>query len=114
MNKQIRHISHSQIAKLLTHGTQQLDDNIVSSLRNAREAALQKQRVHAPVFALSATGHHLHLPHSPRHWLAAAILLAALLIGAASYLNNAQELPGNPLDIAILTDDIPLEAFIDQ
>ena len=114
MKKQTQHISHRQIASLLTQSSEQLDDSVLTSLRQARNAALQKQRAHAPAFSLSTVGHYLHMPHTSGQWLAAAILIATLMIGATGYWHHTQELQSNHLDIQILTDDLPIEVFIDQ
>ncbi|MFA6922138.1 MAG: DUF3619 family protein [Gallionella sp.] len=111
MNKQPKHINHQQIAELLTSSTGQLDAHIVSSLREARALALQKQRVAEPVFSLSAAGHHVHIPHTTHQWVAVAILLAALVAGVTGYWQNSQ-IPQD--DIDILTDELPIEVFVDQ
>ncbi len=110
MKKYSQHINHQHIARLLTHSTEQLDGNVVSALQQARAVALQRQRVHAPAFSLSAIGHHAHMPHTPSQWVATAILLAAIAVGAIGYWQNAQV----PVDIEILTDDLPIEVFVDQ
>lgn len=105
-------VNHQRIAKLLTHSTDQLDEKIVSALRCARAVALQKQRVHEPVFSLSTIGHRAHnlLPHSTQQWVATTILLVAIIVGAVGYWKNSQV----PVDLAILTGDMPLEVFVDQ
>ncbi|MFA6970233.1 MAG: DUF3619 family protein [Gallionella sp.] len=112
MKKYSQHINHQHIARLLTRSTEQLDEDIVSALRQARTVALQKQRIHEPVFSLSAIGHRAHhlMPHSPHQWLAATILLAAIVVGAIGYWQNAQV----PVDIEILTDDMPIDVFVDK
>ncbi|MCX7193632.1 MAG: DUF3619 family protein [Proteobacteria bacterium] len=103
-------LDHQQIAKLLTQGSEQLDAQILSSLREARILALHKQRVAEPVFSLSAIGHRAHMPHTPQQWVATTILLAAIAVGAFGYWQNSQV----PVDIDILTDELPIEVFVDQ
>lgn len=110
MKKYSQHIDHQHIAKLLTQSTEQLDQDIVSALRQARTVALQKQRIHEPAFSLSAIGHRALMPHTTSQWVATAILLAAIIVGAIGYWQNAQI----PVDIEILTDDLPIEVFVDQ
>ncbi|MDO8208413.1 MAG: DUF3619 family protein [Gallionella sp.] len=110
MKKYSQHINHQHIARLLTHSTEHLDGSIVSSLQQARAVALQKQRVHEPVFSLNAIGHRAHMPHTTNQWVAATILLAAIVVGAIGYWQNTQI----PVDIEILTDDLPIEVFVDQ
>lgn len=112
MKKHSQKVDHQHIAGLLTRSTEQLDEQILSALRNARTVALQKQRLHEPVFSLSAIGHRAHnmMPHSTNQWVAAVILLAAVLVGVAGYWQNSQV----PQDMDILTDDLPIEVFVDQ
>lgn len=105
-----RHINHQKIARLLTQSSEQLDDSILSALKQARETALEKQRVREPALSLSTIGHHAYMPHTPSQWVAMAILLAAIVVGALGYWQNSQM----PEDIDILTDDLPIEAFVDQ
>lgn len=107
-------IAPEHIARLLSLAAQQLDDGTVAALRQARQRALARQAVSRPVFALDA-GHHLRwpVPHTARQWMAAAVLLAALA-GGISYWHHARELEASHLDIAILTDDLPMEVFIDR
>lgn len=110
-----RDVTPEHIAKLLTHATQQLDDSTIAGLRRAHDRALARQAVSRPVFALDA-GHGIHwpLPHTARQWMTAAILLA-LLASGISYWHHAREHEaGHHLDIAILTDDLPMEVFIDR
>jgi len=103
-------IKHRQIAQLLTKSCDQLDEQVLSQLRQARSIALQKQSVHAPVFLLSTAGHRAHLPHTPQQWMATAVLLAVIAIGAYGYWQHSQV----PVDLEILTDAMPIDAFVDQ
>ncbi|MDD4929712.1 MAG: DUF3619 family protein [Gallionella sp.] len=123
MKKQLRHRgdidsrreyqrNQQRIAQLLTRGTEQLDEPILASLRHARARALQKQRVHEPVFSFSAAGVRVPLPHTPHQWIAATILLAAIVIGVTGYWQSSQD--HQNLDLEILTDDLPIEIFVDQ
>jgi hypothetical protein len=113
-NENSRHIAPERIAQLLTRAAQQLDDNTVAALRQARNVALQRQSLSKPVFALS-TGHNIRwlLPHSTHQWMAAIILFVAILFGGVSYWQHAHENDLSHLDTAILTDDLPLEVFVD-
>lgn len=112
MKKQMHHINPQQITKLLTRSTEQMDVTVLTSLSQARAVALQKQRKTAPVFSLSAVGqraHHL-MPHSTNQWVATGVLCAALIAAVAGYWQGTQA----PLDMEILTDDLPIEVFVDQ
>ncbi|MEI7455544.1 MAG: DUF3619 family protein [Nitrosomonadales bacterium] len=112
MKKYSPHLNQQHIIRLLNSSTDQLDDSVLSALREARTVALEKQRVAEPVFSLSAIGHRAHhlMPHSTHQWVATTIILAAILIGAIGYWQDTPM----PLDMEILTDDLPIEVFVDQ
>jgi len=102
-----------KIVNLLTQGARQLDTATLSVLADARRNALKRQSVHAPLFALNA-GRWTHnlIPHSAQQWLATG-LLVAVFVFAAGYWHHAQEQQISELDVAILTDDLPIEVFVD-
>jgi hypothetical protein len=112
MKNQSTKIDYKEIAGLLTRSTEQLDSHIVSALGRASALALQKQRMQEPVFSLHAIGHRAHnlVPHSRPQWFVTVALLGAILAGVATYWQNSQV----PLDIDILTDDLPIEVFVDK
>lgn len=102
------------IARQLNHAAGQLDADTVAALHRARNIALAKQVRHKPVLELAGMhGLYRLMPHSPHQWLAAIILLGAILVSAASYWHHEREHEASHLDIAILTDDMPMEIFID-
>jgi len=116
MKNYMQHLNHQQIAALLTRSAEQLDSDVVSSLRETRIKALQLQRTRAPFFSLHAIADHAHkllLPHSTSQWLVTAVLLASVAIGGTGYWHHAQDQKRSHLDIAILTSDLPMEVFID-
>ena len=116
MKNHPQHLDHRQLTTLLTRGTGQLDDSVIASLRQAKTAALQKQRTRAPFLSLSAISNCAHgvmMPHSTGRWLVTAVLLASFAIGGTGYWHHEQERQRNHLDLSILTDDMPLEVFID-
>lgn len=107
-------LTMESIAKLLTQATQQLDASTVDALRRARNVALERQLQNKPVFALNTEhGAHWLIPHSTHQWVAAIILLVAILFGGVNYWQHTQEHELAHLDTAILTDDMPLEIFVD-
>lgn len=109
----ITRLDPKKISQLLTQSTRQLNQATLSALTDARRNALKRQSAHSPVFALT-TGRWTHslIPHSAQQWLATG-LLAAMLLVVAGYWNHAQEQQISELDVAILTDDLPIEVFID-
>ena len=102
-----------KIAQLLTQSTQQLDADTLSALAKARQNALQRHKPHEHV-STQATGRwaHLLLSLSSHQWLSAGLLAAILFIGA-SYWHQSREQQIAELDAAILTDDLPIEVFVD-
>jgi hypothetical protein len=103
-----------KIAQLLTLSTRQLDKATVSALVDARQNALKKHSVRrAPAFALT-TGQWTDrlTPHWVQPWIATG-LLAVILVAGTSYWQHVQEQQINELDVSILTDDLPIEVFID-
>jgi len=103
-----------KIARLLTASTRQLDERTISALSDARHIALDRQMVRVPVFAIH-TGHSIHslVPHTIRQWVVAGLLMAAFIAGAG-YWNNLQDQQQiDEVDLAILTDDLPIEVFVD-
>lgn len=105
-------IAPEHVARLLTQAAQQLDDHTVAKLRRAREIALDRQSARQPVFTLS-TGHGFHMPHFSHQWVGMALLIVAMFFGAATYLHLEHENEISRLDTAILTDELPLEVFVD-
>jgi uncharacterized protein HemX len=107
-----------KIAQLLTQGTRQMEADTVSALVNARQNALKKHSERAPAYTLAATSAHTSarwadrlIPHSAQPWLA-AVLLVAVLIAGTSYWQHFQEQQIDETDVAILTDDLPIEVFV--
>lgn len=107
-------IDPKHIARLLTRAAEQLDDDTVTALRRARNKAMKRQATTKPAFSLS-TGHHIHWPsaHTIPQWVGTAALLVAIVAGGISYWHHAHEEVSH-LDIAILTDDMPMEVFVDR
>lgn len=107
-------LNPKRIAQLLNQGTWQMDKDVLSALGDARQKALQRQAVHAPVFTL-ATGRWRHLlaPFTAHQWMSAGLLAIMLVIGSSYYWHHAQEQQIADLDVAILTDDLPIEVFVD-
>ncbi len=106
-------INTTPIAQLLNRSAQQLDDDTLVALRAARQTALSKQRVSVKSAALSS-GHqlHFHLSSRAQKWIITA-LVAATLVSAWGVLQHQHEQQINELDIAILSDEMPIEVFLD-
>ncbi len=106
-------LDQGKIARLLTQSSMQLDDDTLSQLANARHNALSRQRVYAPVAALGGGSwvHHI-VPRSGNQWLLTGALVV-LLVFTAGYLQHAQDQQISEIDVAILTDDLPIDVFVD-
>lgn len=116
MNTQERHITHTEIAAMLNRSASQLDDEVAASLRQARLNALQKRRTRSPAYSLAVISDHVHAvltPHSAGQWFATAALIFTIVVGGANLWEYRQAQSVSHLDIAILTDDMPMEVFID-
>jgi hypothetical protein len=112
-NSTPKELDPTRIANLLTRSAERLDDNTVTALRRARNVALERQAATQPALTLN-TGHRVHWPqpHISSQWTA-TILLAAAIAGGLSYWHHAREHEVH-LEVSILTDDMPLEVFVDR
>jgi hypothetical protein len=108
----ITRLDPNKIAQLLTQSTRQIDTATLSALADARRSALNKQSVHSPVFALTTGRWMLNLiPHSTQQWVATGLLTAMLVFGTG-YWQHAKEQQISDLDVAILTDELPIETLL--
>lgn len=102
------------IARLLDQSADQLNHFTQSKLAASRQQAVQRQRASASA-GMSRDGTlHGHLFLSPRalNWIIAATV-ATLLVINLSYWDHASEHDHSDIDIAILTDDLPVDMFVD-
>ncbi|MDE2117091.1 MAG: DUF3619 family protein [Betaproteobacteria bacterium] len=107
-----------QIKQLLNRSLAMLDQPTLTRLRNARTQSLARYDAHsaAPAFAwASLWAEHRHATDSHRksHYLAAAVLLVALLFSGAAYWHHTADRDVSDVDIAILTDELPIEMYVD-
>lgn len=115
-NEHTHEIDPRSIAKLLTGAAEELDTGTLEALLRARHVALLRKSQRQPVLALNSV-HGIHWPimHPAPKWMyAAIILLAAALVSVAGYWHHERELDTSHLDVAILTDDLPMEIFVDR
>ena len=113
MNKKL---NTESVRQQLNSSTAKLDLTTLTRLQNVRMKALARYdaRSVAPVFVLAGTGHASN-SHSHRHpyFLASVLLLAVLLFSGAVYWQHVTELDNSDVDIAILTGDLPIAAYVD-
>lgn len=111
-----KEINTRRVAELLNRSAHQLDDTTLSALSEARRVALERQQTKKTWLVLS-TGQHSSaswLPHTPAQWAITAALLIAAIISIAPSSQKEPEYDKSRIDIAILIDDMPLEAFVDD
>jgi len=113
-----RKLNTKEIGQLLTRSAAQLDKGTLDKLMAARRLALRYQQTaqQVPVLAwLSGHGliHHGSSPgHKAFNWGVAA-LFAAILFSGALYLQQSYEHYHSDIDIAILTDELPVDMYVD-
>ena len=123
MNKNLNP-NHQKITQLLDRSAAQIEQPVLRQLHDARMQALVRYeaRSASPVLAWAGAWRTIGSPHgsphgSPQkiHFFAAAVLLIAFLLGAATYWNQmaGSDTSDIDTDIAILTDDLPMDIYID-
>lgn len=109
------------IRQLLNRSTARLGQAEVMQLRDARALALARydeQHRTAPVLAWAGnltaaiSGHASNSQHRLYYWAAAVLLAAGLLSGVAVW-QHALEHDDSEVDIAILTDEMPIDVYVD-
>lgn len=109
-----KHLTTDSVRKILDHATDHLDKTTVARLHSARNRALAHQDARSAWLDRHGS---LALAADSRHgipfWALSILLAAGLLLGTATYWQHATEHDHSDIDIAILTDDLPVDAYID-
>ena len=107
-------LNTESVRQLLNRSSARLDLRTLSRLRDVRTQVLARfdARSTAPVFVLAGSGHTTG-SHRNQYYFALAIHLAAFLYSGATYWQHAIEHEKSEVDIAILTDDLPIDAYVD-
>ncbi len=105
-------LNPEQIRQLLNSSLSRIEQPALDRLRDARLLALARHdaRASAPVLAWAGNWHSAVSGHKSRYFAAAA-LLAAILFGGTSYWHHEHE--ASEIDVAILTDELPIEVYVD-
>lgn len=113
-----KNLTTDSIKQLLNHSLTRIDGSTIASLRAARTRALEGYRAqqHTPVLAW-LNHHGLWISSSSSgsknlNWIL-ALLFAACLLGGTAYWHNEHEHDHSEIDIAILTGDLPVDAYFE-
>jgi hypothetical protein len=106
-----------RIVQHLEHGVNQLEPGVRERLLAARKSALSQYR-EQPATGLAWAGQAIvrffgHHPAGVRH-LAAVAMLAVALAGVAYWQNNGKTPDLAEIDFSLLTDELPLNAYLDK
>ena len=117
MNTREREIAQS-ITRTLDGGTRQLDRSIVTRLAVARDQALAAYDT-TPAWGLAWAGHiKTRLAGQPASGLRHALSLAILILGLMGIVfwqsGNGRGYELADIDARLLTDDLPLDAYLDK
>lgn len=101
--------------QILNHGLDNLDEKVVARLHQARQSALNSQRVAVRGLRLAGIGHSFEFAVFP--YARTLLAAVALMVGAAGthYWNafqQAQEF--EEIDSALLADELPPSAYLDR
>jgi len=105
------------IQHLLNRSASDLSADTLDKLQRARRTALRHQQtpqptaVHAWLSQHEIIGHHSS-HHRVLNWGLAA-LFAVVLVSGVSYWQHTSERDHSAIDIAILTDDLPVHMYVD-
>jgi hypothetical protein len=105
------------IRQLLDRSASQIDQTTLSRLHEVRSQALTRVPTHvqSPVLAWIDTHFRYFMPakrHAIATWIAVVLLIAALLGGIDIYWQQSYD-KNAAVDIAILTDDLPINYYVD-
>lgn len=110
-----------QVGPLLDRSLSRIKQPTLERLRDARMQALARYDAHstatAPAFAWA--GRHAHTSHGAHghrkayYWAGALLLAACLFSGAAYWQHATGDHDTSAVDLAILTDDMPMHVYVD-
>ena len=111
-------INTQLVKELLDTSALQLTPATLEKLRSSRTRALEHQRTHRRAPVLAWLGHHgsqhdsFHMSKS-MSWAVAALFVACLISGVTFWHNYTTEHEICEVDIAILTDELPIHVYLD-
>lgn len=107
-------LTYKELRRLLDQSANQLDRNTLNELHVARQHAIHRQRVSVSTWVSQNGMLHGHLQLSSRalNWIIAGVV-ATLLVINLTYWDHTFDHDHSDIDIAILTDDLPVDMFVD-
>ncbi|MDD2686445.1 MAG: DUF3619 family protein [Gallionella sp.] len=111
MNNDSRQIDPKRIVSMLNKSTEHMDASTRHALQRARSRAMAAK--HSSNWHDGTIGLHLASLFD-QHRLSMFVLAIALIAGSTGYWHHAQQHAATHLDLAILTDDLPMEVFVDK
>ena len=113
-----KNFNHHSIKKLLNQSAARISPATLDKLQTARLRALEHHHAHRTAPALAWLGHFGSRSDSPHmsksfNWAVAVLFVACLISGVAYWQNSIAEHDISDVDTAILTDDLPLHAYVE-
>jgi hypothetical protein len=112
-------LTTDSIKQALNQSVQKMKTETIADLRAARTRTLERHRALQQTPVLAWLNHH-GLPlgsstssHKFHNWALAFVLVIGLFSGMA-YLQHANDHDHSEIDIAILTDDLPVDAYVEK
>ena len=109
-------INHRKIKYLLNRSAMRIEAPVLQRLHLARTQALMRydSRRSSPVWAWAGNfTWSSNVSPQKIHFWTATVLIVIFLLGASTYLSQAAGSDTSDVDIAILTDDLPMHVYID-
>jgi hypothetical protein len=118
MNAHEQHEIAEKIVRRLDRGSRNISSEASARLTAAREQALARYQ-QVPEMGLSGVGHYIsHMFGRPATGARYAISLAVLILGLAGIVywqsSNGAGNELTDLDVRLLTDDLPIDAYLDK
>ena len=113
-----KNINTDSVKQLLNQSVSQLDAQTIENLRDARNRALEAYRAQQKAPVRAWLHHHGILVGGSSHhhkyaYFAAALIFATVLFSGSAYWQQANDHDPSDIDIAILTDDLPVDAYVE-
>jgi Protein of unknown function (DUF3619) len=104
------------IKALLNQSAEKLNPSVLNQLQYAREQALQPRTVHQTHRILAGVmggwSAYFHT-YQKMQWVAVGLLMASIFSGATYWQHSLAHHDNDEVDIAILTDELPVDVYVD-